>query len=203
MLYEWADGELVDRIMWAQILKIVAGPVVALLLAWLVGQRIAARWNLWQKRREFAMTAAAEFYKLYGEFFAVWKLWNYSLHSDAGGSPEGVRWKLMERAAAAEARVEALLVKLASEHELSADDIETLGKFRQAYQQLRETIRDNRKLDWPWSECPQYLAYKRLAVRVARLIAATDLGRAPKPSKAARALEEITSSQWESNWTEV
>ena len=68
----------------------VAKPLVpalaAVALAWAVGNRLSAKWGLWQKRREQAHAAANDFYRLYGEFFAVWKLWNYSLRqADADG----------------------------------------------------------------------------------------------------------------------
>jgi len=91
------------------IAKGVIGPLVTVILAWAVGNRLSASWAWWQKRREQAQASAGDLFKLYGEFFAVWKLWNLALNK---GETEQC-WKLLERAAAAEASMEALLVKIA------------------------------------------------------------------------------------------
>ena len=53
--------------------------LLTIALGWFVGQRLNVRWNLRQKQRELDLTTAHDFHMLYGEFFAIWKLWNYSL----------------------------------------------------------------------------------------------------------------------------
>ena len=83
---------------------------VTLLLGWLVGQRLTYRWNIRQKRREAQLSTTQQFYSAYGEFFAVWKLWNRLGGDDS--AREDRRWELHKRAAAAEAAVEGTLVKL-------------------------------------------------------------------------------------------
>ena len=98
----------------------VANPIVALMVGWAIGHRVAAKWGLWQKRREQTLSTTGEFYRLYGEFFAVWKLWDASLRKSASPGIEEKRWKLLERAAGAEASMETLMIKLASERVLSA-----------------------------------------------------------------------------------
>ena len=57
------------------VISIVNG-IILLALTWFVGQRIAFQWNIRQKRRELQLTSLQQFYIAYGEFFAVWKLWN-------------------------------------------------------------------------------------------------------------------------------
>ena len=39
-----------------------------LLLSWLVGQKIVARWDVIKKQRELDIAVARDFQKLYGEF---------------------------------------------------------------------------------------------------------------------------------------
>jgi len=187
------------------LLNLVIGPatgaVIAAVLAWLIGNRVAARWSLWQKRREAALVAVAEHARLYGEFFSIWKLWNYSLHDDLS-APANTQWALLERAASAEASVESLLVRLACESRLQSREIEIAGKFRQAYQQLREVIRDGTKLDWPRHNHPEYVAFKRLAAELALLVSAIDRRGQSLASEASAAILEITSNKWEACWTE-
>jgi hypothetical protein len=55
------------------------------------------------------LSSLQQFSVAYGEFFAVWKLWN-RLERDVV-SFEDRRWKLLKRAAAAEATIERTLVK--------------------------------------------------------------------------------------------
>ena len=125
---------------------VLLAPVVTLLTAWAIGHRLAARWSLWQKHREQTLAATSEFYRLYGEFFAVWKLWNNSVRQSTAVGQDDRRWNLLERAAAAEASMETIMLKLASERILSEADLATLGRFRQAFQYLRDVIRQREEL---------------------------------------------------------
>ena len=86
----------------------VVGSALVLALGWLVGQRLTYAWSVRQKRREFQLSSAQQFYLAYGEFFAVWKLWN-RLDCPASVFDER-RWELHKRAAAAEAIIEGTLV---------------------------------------------------------------------------------------------
>jgi hypothetical protein len=144
-------------------------PVLAGVLATgLVGSGLGYWWNVQLKRREADLTTIRAFHDLYGEFFAVWKLWNYYVE-DIGPEhfPDASRWKLLERACAAEGRMEAILIDLSSKYHSDRSSLEKLGRFRQVYQQLRETIRSNKALNWNWSEHPTYMAFKCLAPVVA------------------------------------
>jgi uncharacterized protein with ACT and thioredoxin-like domain len=66
------------EVLWEATVKAVPTLGVALLtllLGWLVGTRITSRWEEDKKRRELRLEALSRFYELYGEFYAVWKLW--------------------------------------------------------------------------------------------------------------------------------
>lgn len=177
---------------------------ITLSLGWFVGQRLTVYWAIRQKHRELELAAVNEFYKLYGEFFAVWKLWAYYLDSIGSGekpeSSDTTRWELLKRATAAEGALESVFVKLSSEKRLANEDIEVLGKFRQAYQQLRESIRDHADLGWSYQTHPEYLTFKRLAHLTARLILSDIQPGLRAKDQATDALENITASAWEKNW---
>jgi hypothetical protein len=138
---------------------------------WYIGRRLTLLWSFTQKQREQDLVAAGQFHTLYGEFFAVWKLWNYFIRR--GGATEFVgasRWILLDRAAQAEAKLEATLVRLSSERKLGSAEVDILGRFRHLYQKLRESIRDNKPLEWDSSEHPRYVEFKHLAPQVAAII---------------------------------
>ncbi|MGV9870578.1 hypothetical protein [Rhodococcus koreensis] len=185
---------LLDAV-WKQIPGFIAS-VILLVLAWFIGNRLTYKWNLRQKRRELDLAAARSFHALYGEFFTVWKLWNYFVR-DVGAEPlKGAsRWDILKRACEAEGKLESTLVLLSCEHRLEPEDIETLGHFRQLYQQLREAIRDNYALEWDGSEHPDYVSFKTLAPKVASLVVSERP--ASSPDGAADALRRITSNEWE------
>ena len=182
------------------------GALVALLtlcLTWLVGQSLTFSWNLRQKRKEFELSALNQLYTLYGEFFSIWKLWNsfkksndLSNHSKTA-IPKEVYWQLYERTLAMEGGVESILVKLTAERTLSQSSIENLGKFRQAFQILRETIRDDQPLEWSASHHPEYLAFKQLNTYVASMLSSSKYYKRPYPKQAYNALKTITANKWE------
>jgi hypothetical protein len=186
----------------SELLRASTSAIVGVIVAALLGQRVAAYWATRQKRRELAITAANEFYRLYGEFFAIWKLWNFALKS--GRDPEQAtarRWELLERATAAEAGVEAALVRLSVERRLDEGQLAAAARFRQGYQTLREAIRSGEPIRWGYSEHPEYVAFKRLATEVANLISSAERGRTPTAAEAQAALIEITANKWEADWS--
>jgi hypothetical protein len=140
----------------ADLVKIVVGAAVASGLAWLVGNRVAYRWDEIKRRRESDLAARDEFYRVYGKFFATWKLWSTHKEYASAGAPDGIQWKLLEQAEEAEAGFEALLVKLASERRLSERDRRLLACFRQGYQSLRERLREDEPLEWWATGSPKY-----------------------------------------------
>ncbi|MFT3714002.1 MAG: hypothetical protein QM817_40595 [Archangium sp.] len=177
--------------------------LIALGASWGIGNRIAMHWTLRQKRREMTLAVSAEFYRLYGEFFAVWKLWNY-LKRDGVIRPQAVtdaQYKLLERACSAEAGIESILVRLCAERELDSADIQSLASFRQAYHRLRETIREGKSIPWSTSDHVEYAAFKTLAGHVAAIVGRE--GTLAPPESVATNLIRITSNEWETKWLEA
>jgi hypothetical protein len=180
-------------------LSLGVGAGIALIGGLLVGH-LTNKWQqsqqTRQKKYETDLNAVKSFYDLYGEFFAVWKLWNYELEAGKSNLPNQ-KWNLLDRAAVAEGKVEAILVKIASEKELTKAQIETLGMFRQAYQHLRQKIRDDAKLEWPHSEHPQYLEFKRRAAELAAVLADSNVDQSEQ-------LRLITANKpWEDRWNSL
>ena len=142
--------------------KLISG-LFLLGLAWLVGQRISMRWNMRQKQKENELQAARDFHGLHGEFFAIWKIWNYYVR-DVGADqlPDLSRSSLLDRACSAEGKLESLLVRLACDGKLEPAEIAVLGQFRQLYQQLRQAIRDNRALAWDHSDNPPTILHLKM-----------------------------------------
>lgn len=102
-----------------------------------LGQWLASRWQAAAYARQQDLENAAELHALYGAFFSLWKEWRL------GGYPTvetdaGVAEPLAIRAASSEGRLEALLVRFASERQLSTADLHCLGALRQSYQALRK-----------------------------------------------------------------
>jgi len=144
--------------------------VVVLLITWLLGQRILASWELRKKRQELDIGITRRFHELYGEFKDLWRMWRIiHLFSDPPDDP-GARRALLQRACAAEGAVESILFKIANEKALKADDIVMLGLFRQAYQKLRESIRDGQAVRWTYRS-PEYAVFNVLACEVVEIMA--------------------------------
>jgi hypothetical protein len=175
----------------SEIPKFASG-LILLGLAWLVTQRVTVFWNLRQKQKENDLSTARDFHAIYGEFFAIWKLWNYYVRDvpELRQLSEASRWALLDRACIAEGKLETTLVRLVSEKALEPDDVEILGQFRQLYQELRESIRDDQPLPWDSSNDPHYVAFKERAPKIAGLIVGKDKINSKK-------LFDITSNQYE------
>lgn len=183
-----------------EILNSALPPVLSVLLAGIIGQRLTVYWAHRQKRKELAQAASHEFFLLYGEFFAIWKCWNYSVDRGEPERQSEYQRELFVRVSAAEAGLEASLIKLASERVLSLADCETVGRFRQGYQSMREAIGKSQRFEWNWSGHEQYLAFKKLACRLASLVASSDRARQPKVDQIEASLLSITHNGWSQSW---
>ncbi len=155
------------------LIEIVHGAIslIIVMLGWVVGQRILVSWDIRKKRQELDLVSSSKFDNLYGEFKEVSKLWRIVQQKLRGSIkyPEYTRWELLSRACAAESKNEALLVKLATERNLSEEEIASLAVFRQAFQRLRESIRDDTVVPSS-SRGPEYLLFNSLAASVAAII---------------------------------
>jgi hypothetical protein len=193
----------------------LATPVLAAVLLYFVGRYLTDRYNeqkkkaelallqasqAAQKQRELQLLAANRFYQLYGEFFAVWKLWRAVKSGKVAERPEEKRAELHRRISTAEGEMEAVFVRLAAEYRLSEADRAAVGKFRQAYQSLRKAIGQDQDLGWHSSADPEYRAFKRQACAVANLLSNQVSDQAPGLEEARKALEEVTDNKWEGAW---
>ncbi|HEV3406725.1 MAG TPA: hypothetical protein VG364_08985 [Candidatus Dormibacteraeota bacterium] len=139
----------------------VSGLIVAFVVA-IIGV-IIARWyterrEAAQARRERDLAAAAELYRVYGQFFATLKVWNAHLGGTRTSSKTQVtplvfpdaarRSELLGAAAAAEGGFEALLIRITLEHDVGRDQRAALWCLRTAYKQLRRAIRRGEPLLW-------------------------------------------------------
>ena len=173
-----------------------------LVLGWFIGQRIIAYWDIRKKRQELDIVTATQFHKLYGEFKEVSRLWRaFSFTGNRSNPltfPNTTRLDLLKRATALESSLEAIIVKLATERVLKEDDINTLGLFRQAYQELRVAIRGGEPLDWIHGT-PEYILYNDLASKVAYIISSNKIKRRPSLAEAPKILRKIINvrpEQW-------
>jgi hypothetical protein len=189
--------------------------LILLVIGWLGGQSIIEYWDYRKKRNEIDIASAQRFFELYGEFKAIIRLWrvmHYNTHPPGGlvgmnsipiPQPEVTRWELLKRAAAAESGVESLILKLTAERMLKENEMRTLGLFRQAYQRLRESIREDRLLHWTY-QSKEYVLFNNLAMGFARMISVDKAPRLemirfdespehPTPEKARQHLQIVTS----------
>lgn len=147
------------------------GPVIGILLAGLVGNRVAFQWDVRKRRTELDLDSLHEFYKLYGEFFALLKLWDcYKRRASGKPTEPGALDRVLVRATDAEGRLEALLLKVSSERKLGDAERDLFGAFRQGYQTLRESAREDLPVNWTGSNFAPYAAFKDLASAISQLL---------------------------------
>lgn len=167
--------------------------------------RITDRWDRIKKLREFDLQAVNEFHRLYGDFFSTWKSWD-SLHSGSlrGQKNNDLVWQCQNRAAQIDGNIESLLVKVSAERSLTADEVSALAATRQAFQQLRKAIENDRPLNWWAADLAEYSAFKSLATITSCILSATPRGvESPKSVDAARTLRTLTDNDLEETWVEV
>lgn len=185
----------------------VSTPILALLLTWLIGYRLSAAWALRQKRKEFDLAGSERLYGAYGEFFIVWKLWNDQVRKIADAdSFNKEKGELIARATALEANIEALLLRVAAERVISKEEIEDLGLLRQGFQSLRQHLMrspEREEVGWHSSNHPQYLALKRSAVRLGRMLALQSDSSEPSVEASKHAVQQITHNRHEKRWHDL
>lgn len=164
-----------------------------LLLAagWLIGERIIAGWDLRKKRQELDIASAVEFQQLYGELKAVGRAWReYRRRAAHLSPPQNVEWQLLSSAIAAESKYEAVVIKLSAERHLNQAQSQMLGHFRQACQQARQSIRENKSIGWSGFG-PEYRLFNDLAAEVTCLIAQARPNKSVSPDSARGSLKAI------------
>ena len=162
----------------SSLVQVTFGALATVLFAGLIGNLLTYRWDDARRRRESDLAARERFYDAYAQFFTTWKLWDAHKRFPNTSAPADVQWQMLERAEDAESTFEALLVKLASERGLDDRACRLLAAFRQAYQSLREHIREDEELAWFNRDIHgddggyrEYQAFKMLAEYLATLLA--------------------------------
>jgi hypothetical protein len=158
---------------------------------WIIGQRVIAYWDTRKKRQEFDISTSAQFQQIYGEAKQINRLWRiYVKKRDQNGSESLVK-DLLQRAVVVESKMESIIVKLSTERLLSDREIESLGLVRQAFQELRENIDDNKELTFIGSK-PGYTFFQFLVCEVAWIISSGKHSSKITPARAKHNLREIT-----------
>lgn len=190
--------------------------VVTIVLGGALGGWITSRWELAKKRRETDLAAAEAFFAVHGEFYGIWQEWKgvrrWGTFPDEA-EPERHRWELFARASAAQARLEALMTKVATERRLTDDERTQLGCYRQAYRTLGKCIEAGISLGvplqrepggtvmessyewWDRSGALTYVTFKELATAVGALLARP--GVTPAKEHAMRSMRAITANRYE------
>jgi hypothetical protein len=175
-------------------------PFLVLAATWFLGQRILISWDLRKKRQELDIAAATQFQQLYGEAKEVARLWRVimTLSDQSLQIPKEkeMRWQLLARATAVEGRFEAVVIKLTTERLLSKEQVQTLGLFRGACQDLRDAISD---MSLPaMGQYPGYILFNNLAVSITQLLNSNRSADVPNSTIATENLIEVTKLGWES-----
>jgi hypothetical protein len=175
------------------------------LLAILAGGYVALFWNVRQKRRESDLATTNKLYELFGQYVAIYRLWNQAADPESPvydpATLKTVGWDLLKQASAVEGDMEALLTKLTTERRLDVQDQRVLALFRQADAYLRRRIQRNKPFPIASSEDLSYEALRRLLPRVARIVdSGAPLFRQPDREQASTAFLEITNNHWEEVW---
>jgi hypothetical protein len=153
----------------------------AAILAWVVGSRITAAWDMRKKRGEFDILLAKEFYTLVASFKAVAREWEAYLKrkpaSDNLAAWETARIELARRALEAETNMESILLKLLTEG-MGREGLteaertqrqRSLSLFRVAFRNLRETVEEGQDPPPGWGD-PQFWLFNRLAGEISRMV---------------------------------
>jgi hypothetical protein len=133
--------------------NVLSGVAVALVvagLAWGLTDRYTAkreRAAAWQERD---LRAAADLYRVHGQFFSAWKTWNYHFTRDgtARALDDPRRSEIVEVAAQAEGGFESFFLRVALEHDLTTNQEAAMWCLRFAFKELRYAIRKDRPLGW-------------------------------------------------------
>lgn len=163
----------------------------------LLGGAFTAFWTWRQKRREIEAMELKSFYELYGQLLAACRLWNAAKSGKISLPSEATRYELLKQASAAESALEGMLLNLASARFLTTEELSRLGRFRQAYQKVRELIRDDKEVPWDSSQAESYLDFKQGASLFASFLKQRIWTLQPSQELARKAVEVITHNKHE------
>jgi len=183
------------------LLLATAPGVIVVILGALFGRNLSVKWAVIQKRRELQLDSQKRFYTFYGEYLSLWRLWN-NVYAEKQSSSDldTYWWELFQRVTNVEGNIEALIVELTTERNLTVEEIETIGLFRQAYHLLRHYVRNKQPLPWHSSQSKGYVAFKTLSAQLGALVASNERFSPVGSKLATEQLLKVTDNRWEQKW---
>lgn len=189
-----------------EIIKWILG-ILSLLITWVIGQKILLDWEEKKKKKELDITTINQFQHLYGEFRSIWRVWRAcKFHTDEKNAQKrqltppdnNLSWELLDRASKAEGGVEAILIKIATERRLCQCDLKCLGLFRQAFQTLRQDIRENKAKGFSRTS-PEYYLFDELSCEILNILSFGEMLKKANSDLANKQYREIKNYSRE-NW---
>jgi hypothetical protein len=150
--------------------------VFTLLLLFVIGQRIVFIWDQRKKYQELDNATYTQFQDLQGEFYEIIKVYRtlydttHKYEYNALKLDKSTSAELFKRACAAESKVDVMINKLVAERTLCKGDPYTLGLYRQGFQQLRESIREDSNPEYGNFKDPRYKLFEELVSKVAYIV---------------------------------
>jgi hypothetical protein len=185
-------GQLMVDALPATIAGLIAA-VVGALLAWTVGLRLSAGWDIRKKRAEFDQLLVQEFNKVVAEFKAIGRerevlksrlADTQNATAEKQKAFEDARYELVKRAVATESTLETILLRLLSDletwlitqgvtdaqkQEAREQQLRTMGLFRVAFRNLREAVAEGSHVT-PGFNDPELWLFNRLAAELSGFI---------------------------------
>ena len=158
---------------WSVLQPSIVAAVVTTVFGGVIIGILSSAWTRSQKRKEFDLATLEQFQRLYGEFFALYHLWDdfkQNKFAKIERTPDIFVKEIIQRAYSIEGNMEAVLTRIAAEKELSSSDIDSLGKFRQGFQRIRKHVSKDVRFGWDSDFHPEYASLKIHASRVSDII---------------------------------
>ena len=165
------------------LIELIRAAITALFtfaVLFVIGTLTVAMWDRRKKYQEIDIEMYNQFQERQGEFYEVTKLWRTYYkrvyeendEKDKDREDKDREEELLQRASAAESKVDIIIKRLVTERLLCEKDLLTLGLYRQGYQQLRESIEEPRKKppEFGSYKDPRYQLFEDLASEVAYII---------------------------------
>jgi len=158
-----------------ELIRAVITALFTFAVLFVIGTLTVAMWDRRKKYQEIDIEMYNQFQERQGEFYEVTKLWRTyykRVYEENDKEDKEREQELLQRAAAAESKVDIIIKRLVTERSLCEKDLRRLGLYRQGYQQLRESIEEPRKKppDFGSYKDPRYQLFENLASEVAYII---------------------------------
>jgi hypothetical protein len=169
-----------------ELIKTVVGGAVPVVIAVFGGQILVNRYELERKRRESRLEFARfvrerqyesllQLYDLFSQFMSLYRLIN---SQDIDLSDAGIKQDFLRKCAKAEAGVDAVILRIASEFTSEYQDslAQSLGNLRQSVQIWRERVSAGKRLPFTSSDQEDYVRFKTAFAQVSTYLSASIFG---------------------------